>query len=375
MVNGRRRTTWRRLSLSLSLALLAIANRDLLADDAVSPPISNSQPWAQPRDLGGDSLLAQFSPPAPAESYESARINPQFAPAAPPSASVCGTPSCPSPWIQGDSSRWWDNLELFGGFEGSKQPQDFGTNAQFGGRVSANLGIPLIKEMGIGLQIGSSGNFTDNAVQVFDRIEGNRSEIQNYSTVGIFQRTQSGVVWALVYDFLYEDYYDTFFLGQWRATLGYQFTACDQIGAWGTVAQQSDHGHFGPGPDVPAIAVELRPIDQASLYWRQTWENYAQTTVWVGGSPGHGQVDVALVDLPRTGPCVVYGADLQIPLSDHWAIFGEANFLTPCDSGTVDAYLGFTYYIDGTAHGFRMRQWAPVLPVANNTSFATDLLR
>jgi uncharacterized protein DUF6666 len=375
MVNGCGRAPLRGLSSGLLVVLFAIANRDLVADDAFAPPISNSQPWVQPRDLVSDSLLAQVAPPAPSESYESQRINPQPVSAAPPAANVCGNPGCPSPWIPSDPARWWDNLELFGGFEGSKQPQDFGTNAQFGGRVSANLGIPLFAEAGIGLQVGTSGNFTDNAVQVFDRVEGNRSRVQNYSTVGVFQRAPSGLVWALVYDFLYEDYYDTFFLGQWRATLGYQFTQCDEIGAWGTVAQQSDHGNFGPGPAVPAIPVELRPIDQASLFWRHTWDNYAQTTIWCGGCPGHGQVDVALGDLPRTGPCVVFGADVHIPLNDHWALFGEANFLTPCDSGTVDAYLGFCYYIDGTARGFRMRQWAPVLPVANNTSFATDLLR
>ncbi len=373
MLNRRRQILWPGLSTALIVVLFAADGRKLFADDPVYLSNSGIQPWAQPRDLGNDRSLAQLGPIASTQSYDNTRVDAQ--PVATLPTNACGNPSCPSPWIQGDPCRWCDNLEVFGGLEGSKQPQDFGTNAQFGGRISANLGIPLLTEAGIGLQVGSSVNLTDNAVQVFDRIEGNRDRVQSYTTLGIFQRTESGLVWALVYDFLYEDYYDNFVLGQWRASLGYQFTQCDQIGAWGTVAQQSDHGNFGPGPVVPAIPVELRPIDQASLYWRHTWENCAQTTVWCGGSPGHGQVDVALGDIHRTGPVVVFGADLHVPLNDHWAIFGEANFLTPCSSGTVDAYLGFAYYFDGTAKGFRQRKWAPVLPVANNTSFATDLLR
>jgi hypothetical protein len=41
-----------------------------------------------------------------------------------------------------------ENLSLFGGLEGSKQPQDFGVNAHFGGRFHANMGLPLLPECG-----------------------------------------------------------------------------------------------------------------------------------------------------------------------------------------------------------------------------------
>ena len=64
------------------------------------------------------------------------------------------------------------NLSLFAGLEGSKQPQDFGVNANFGGRFQANLGLPLVEACGLGMQIGTSINYTDNAVQVFERVEG-----------------------------------------------------------------------------------------------------------------------------------------------------------------------------------------------------------
>jgi hypothetical protein len=304
---------------------------------------------AQPNDAHSNVLLASGC-------EASFQVQPANAPPL-----VCETTSSHS-WS------WLETLELFGGLEGSKQPQDFGTNAEFGGRLHVNWGAPLLPAWGIGVQIGTAIDLTDNAVQVFERLEGNSDRVQEYTTAGIFQRI-GALNWAVVYDFLEESYYDHFNLGQVRAKVGYHITECDEIGAWGTVATEKDNGTFA------TIPLTLRPIDQASAFWRHTWENCAQTTVWVGGCPGHGQVNVALGDLPPVGARVVFGADLHIPLSDNWAIFGEANFLTPANSGTVDAYLGFCYYIGGSAHGFRDRQFSPVLPVAEDTSMAIDLSR
>ncbi len=44
----------------------------------------------------------------------------------------------------------FDNVSGFLGLDGSKQPQDFGINAQFGGRASVNWGIPLVRSWGLG---------------------------------------------------------------------------------------------------------------------------------------------------------------------------------------------------------------------------------
>ncbi len=332
---------------------LCVPQQPLVMQHDSSAPIGDAQIslafQSQPSDAHSNILLASAS---------DATV--QVQPANVPSM-ICETTSSHS-WS------WLETLELFGGLEGSKQPQDFGTNAEFGGRLHVNWGAPLLPAWGIGVQVGTAVDLTDNAVQVFERIEGNSDRLQEFTTVGIFQRI-GALNWAVVYDYLVESYYDHFNLGQVRAKVGYHITECDEIGAWGTIATEKDNGTFG------AIPLTLRPIDQASAFWRHTWENCAQTTVWVGGCPGHGQVNVALGDLPPVGPRVVFGADLHIPLSDHWALFGEANFLTPANSGTVDAYLGFCFYIGGSAHGFRERQFSPVLPVAEDTSMAIDLSR
>ncbi|WP_145379338.1 DUF6666 family protein [Symmachiella dynata] len=265
-------------------------------------------------------------------------------------------------------SAWYDNLSIFGGLDGSKQPQDFGVNAQFGGRFHINLGLPLWEEQGLGVQIGTALNYTDNAVQVFERVDGTKDRFQNYTTVGLFQRTESGFMWAIGYDFLYQDYYDDFNLGQWRGDVGYTWDDENEFGTWFTISNQKDSGHY------LTIPLTLDPITQGNLYWRRTWENDAQTTFWLGIAEGHGEVNLALGDLRPTKERLVFGADVFVPLSPYLALFGQANFITPADSGTVDAFLGIAFY-PGGSHGARNRRFAPRLPVANNTTFATDLSR
>lgn len=47
-------------------------------------------------------------------------------------------------------------ISFYVGLEGSKQPQDFGANANVGGRFRANISGPLFEQHGIGYQIGTA---------------------------------------------------------------------------------------------------------------------------------------------------------------------------------------------------------------------------
>ena len=144
----------------------------------------------------------------------------------------------------GCGTAWYDNLLLFGGLDGSKQPQDFGVNAQFGGRFHVNMGLPLWEAQGLGVQIGTALNYTDNAVQVFERVDGTKDRFQNYTTIGLFQRTEAGLIWAVGYDFLYEDYYDDFNLGQWRGDVGFAVDEQNEFGTWFAISNKRDSGHY-----------------------------------------------------------------------------------------------------------------------------------
>jgi hypothetical protein len=261
-----------------------------------------------------------------------------------------------------------DTLSLFGGLEGSKQPQDFGVNANFGSRWAANWGFPLLSEYGIGVQIGTSINQTDNAVQVFERVGASSTRTQNYSTVAIFQRYDNWR-WGVGYDSLYESYYDQFFLGQFRGRGGYAVTNKDEVGVWCTIAQHHASGMF------LTIPVTLTPLDQGSVYWQHQFEAGTRTMVWAGVAAGHGQVNLALGDLKKTGDVFVFGAEIDVPLNRYLAIYGQANFISPADSGTVDSYLGIAFYPGGHAFPVSRSPFAPLLALANSTMFATDLHR
>lgn len=270
-------------------------------------------------------------------------------------------------WVEDENP--FSNLAVFAGLEGSKQPQDFGVNAHFGGRTAISLGMPLWQEWGLGLQVGTSLNATANAVQVVERTEGTSGRTQNFTTVGLFQRFESGLIWGVGYDFLYQDYYDKFSLGQWRGKLGYFLNENNEIGVQTALRDRGDSGTF------TNIPVHLQPISQGSVYFKHTFSTQATLGCWAGVAGSHGEANYALGDLPRTDNVFAYGCDVYIPLNNYFALTGEANFLTPADTGTVDAFLGLELRPFGGAMLARRNRYAPVLSTANNTTMSVDLQR
>jgi hypothetical protein len=261
-----------------------------------------------------------------------------------------------------------DNLSLFVGPDGSKQPQDLGINANMGIRLSANLGFPLLEDYGIGGQVGAACNLSDGAVHVLDQIEGSHNRQQTFVTIGAFSHSHP-VTWALAYDILFERYYDNFTVSQLRGEAGYKLTSADEIGAWFTIGASGADAHMAGTP------VRLDAISMVNGDWRRTWASGARTTLWAGVAGGHEELVWVIPGSTRLDHVFVYGADLQFPLNRRLDITGAANFITPTATGTVDAYLGVTFYPgrDGSAsaHG----RFAPPMTVANNPAFAVNLAR
>jgi hypothetical protein len=262
-----------------------------------------------------------------------------------------------------------DNLSVFLGLAGSKQPQDAGINANFGGRLAINEGLPLLKNWGVGLQIGTAVDYSAGAVHVLDQIDGTTDRWQSFTTVGLFQRTSGGFNWGVVYDFQYERYFDRFDLGQWRGQVGYAFNDSNEVGLRGALR---DHGDSGT---LAKQTVHLEPITQGTIYWRHTWATLVDTSFWVGMAERHHRVVFVFPDNSSSHDVFVFGADLRVPLNDHFALFGSANFLTPNDTGTVDAYLGIEFYPGGGVRAACRHRFAPLLPVAGNPEFSVDLSR
>lgn len=259
-----------------------------------------------------------------------------------------------------------DTLEVFGGYEGFKQPYDFGVNAHNGGRVHLNWAAPLWAEANLGFQAGTALTLTDHAVRVTDQIDGASSTRQSYTTLGVFQRLDSGWSWGAVYDILAQDDYSANVLTQVRGRVARYVTPCDEVGVFGNGPLEGDTG------DWAGLPIALDPVAMGAAFWRHQWKKGPETTLWLGVSEGVTRGNVATGDDKRIGERLLYGADVHVPLSDRVALFGEANFITPANAGTVDAYLGFAFYPGRRADGFRRQRFAPLIPAASNPTFVVD---
>lgn len=259
------------------------------------------------------------------------------------------------------------DFSLFMGLSGSKQTQDFGVNANFGGQASVNLGVPLVPSLGISAQLGTGVVSTGNAVQVFELLGETSDRFQSFTTIGLFQRLENGFSWGFAHDYLFQESFDEFSLSQWRIAGEFALTPVDRVGVTAMLESTSASGTFAG-----TTLVTLTPITQGKVYWRHFWDTGAQTTTWIGIADEHGE------DNAVTGPGVdqdnqfLFGSDLLMPLTDQISVYGEANIIFPVDTGAIDAFLGFQWRPRGSAIARRGKQ-SPLLPLASPATFTVDL--
>lgn len=256
---------------------------------------------------------------------------------------------------------------LFFGVEGSKQPQDFGVNANLGGRARVNFSGPLFQQHGIGYQIGSAYTASANAVQVFEMLGESTGRVASMNTIGIFQRRPTGFSVGAVYDYLYLDSIDRFDLGQLRLRASQELGSRFEVGATVNLSVDHDLGRFND------TVVQLEAADQFNVFFRWRWLTGVSTTAWVGQALSHGEDNVIAGAQPRKENTILLGADLRAPLNDRMAIYGETNLISPADTGAVDAFLGIEILVSPANSSLRLNRFRPLLPVASSTSFTTDL--
>ena len=297
--------------------------------------------------------------------------------AAPAPAPVCDIAPAPADGLAPDWLRppaaaggWADTLTLFTGISGSKQPQDLGVNAHFGGRLAANYGFALIDRANLGAQVGVAGTYQDDAVRVFEALGGDSDRGQLFTTAGLFQKHELWN-WSVVYDVLYQDQWDRSTLSQFRGRVGLNVTDRDELGVWGAKHDRVADAYFAPA----ATDVRLKAVSQASLFWRHQYESGAYTTLWGGVSEGHEEMTLVLTDDNHLSTAPVFGADFRAPLSDFCSLYGEANFVLPADTGSVDSFLGVEFHPSGAAKRFRDLKYAPILRPAGAPTFTVDARR
>lgn len=315
--------------------------------------------------LSVDPLAGQFESPQAAQS-----LGPNYA------TSVGNAPviyqreeECLTNKCQPTTRGMFDEFSAMLAMDGSKQPQDLGVNANAGLQASMNWGLPLLLEHDLGLQVGTNLTATQNAVRVYEMLGESTSRTQSFTTVGAFRRFDNGIAVGGVYDFLYEDSYDQFFLGQWRMRASYAILEQDEIGLTAQLRSNSDSGFFNATP------VTLRSINQSSTYWRRFWSTGAQTTAWLGLADRHSEDNIVTGPASAKNDSFLYGADIFFPLTRSLAIYGETNMILPYDTGTVDAFLGVQWFPGNRAFSARRGKFSPLLPTASPVSFSTDWSR
>src|SRR5207237_2186830 len=145
--------------------------------------------------------------------------------------------------------------------------------------------------------------YSPSAVKVLEPINGTNERTQYFTTVGFFERAECGLRWGVVYDFLFEHYYQNFDVGQWRGQVGYEIRESDEVGIW---AATPDHGDSAA---VGKTAFNLETIRQANVYWRHTFSSRADMRLWVGMAERHGKFNLVLPGNTPVHDAFVFGAD------------------------------------------------------------------
>jgi hypothetical protein len=266
----------------------------------------------------------------------------------------------------------------FAGFDSFKGISDGALNSNFGVVTGANMGAPLLGlgDRGIGWQVGISYGIYDlDGRSTFDNA---KSQTQTFVTTGLFRKAHDDqrVSFGLVYDWMYNQEWGVIAnsptLGQWRGQIEYALSGCNAVGVWGC---QRDLGSVQAANN---FVVTDKAITQANLFWHHKFESAADSWLWIG-IPERGRIN-----LTEGGSLYDWtiGANVQVPLSDRFALYGNASYSHPsAAAGAIasaeqgyDVGMGIVWYFgrNAVSHSINGKCWTPYMPMANNSNFLVD---
>lgn len=278
-----------------------------------------------------------------------------------------------------DPCGWLSNTSFFFASDAwTDQLDDNGPN-NFGFRTGANAGFPILPQQGIGLQIGASVGLYD----LLGRHDGDTRSVEDQTilTGGVFKRSNvccgDRMSWAIVYDYQFhndfaENGQDYIALGQFRGQIAYAIDAQREIGFWMTQTNGDrdvvrETGVPGGEPGETALTT-AEPLNQYNFFWHRHWEFGGDTTVYLGAVEDPGEF--------------VVGLNGCVPLNHRWSMFYGLHYVKPsADAGhpqfeeeiwNVTGGLVFYPGWNARANSVSGNRWMPLLPVADNGTFAVD---
>lgn len=259
-----------------------------------------------------------------------------------------------------------DNLTLFSGVHGFKNPSNLDRNASFGMQIGANWGAPfwLAPYSGMGMQLGIQGVLSNFSGANFTTDRRN----QFFLTTGVFRRADWGLQAGIVFDYMRDDWYAGVDLSQVRGEISWVYPCLHEWGFWFSASDDSE--------------TTLSPVDQLIDTWDPTdlfaffyRRRFHQT---IGGEGrfffGFSQRGDGLL-----------GADGFRPLTERLAIETSYTYLIPkqprgdgaSENEGWNLFVGVVWYPgwnafghDGCGNYFR-----PLFRVADNGSFMVDRFR
>jgi hypothetical protein len=260
-----------------------------------------------------------------------------------------------------------------------KGPTDVdGLNGDFGASAGANLGFALVRELGLGVQAGTSVTGSDFKGTFYT---GPRAREQQFTTFGFFRSADRDGGWngGVVYDFLDDDYYVDFHFGQWRGELGYQFQSSTDIGVSFTVPSFGTNVLLQNPPAVGGFSQNrFQPFSQINAFWRHTWPSQTVTEFRLG-----------VPDSSDVGE-LIFGASAACPLNCRTSLIGGFTYVLPSvPGGNADVpggtlgrsgevwslYTGIAFTLGGGERDCGRSRFAPLIPVADQGSFGITRVR
>jgi hypothetical protein len=263
------------------------------------------------------------------------------------------------------------------GIDAFKGVSDLQSN--FGAIAGLNAAMPMrwLKNSGYGWQLGATyGGYS------FDgKASGSvaRSQQQLFVTTGLFRKGQR-LSFGVVYDLMVNDSWGYYSIepaiGQLRGQVEYAFADTDSIGIYGCGRGHYTQYRVGYDESAQLVCLTERAINQVNLFWHHKFDSGADSRLWIG-MPEQRRIEGS----SSLGDWII-GANIEAPISESWALYGNAEYVHPSAAAGMTASMeatwnvgaGVVWYFGGRAkcQSLNGPNWMPYLPVANNSTFLVD---
>lgn len=280
----------------------------------------------------------------------------------------CGIPALDPTWFGPPWAwPWWyggplatilSRTEIFVGAHAFKSAPDLAANSNFGFHEGFNAGGPLGDPWGIGWQFGFRAAHSDfSGMRVVDYYDpGNRNQF--FLTTGLFRRQlECGLQWAVVFDYLHDNYYASADLQQLRTEMSWKFPCQHELGFWGAFMTGDDRYDYGRGTQRNFRDVE--PRDLYAFFYRKSWDCGGEGRIY-GGFTGQGDG--------------LMGVDLLVPVGQSFGVEAGFCYLAPKHKNSPQGLQNESWALTISLIWYPVRgnacaladPFRPVLPVADN---------